>query len=138
MRTIIKICLTALPLLFASHAVALDLSKPFLCASLDVHECVDGARCREVLPEDVNAPTFFRVDMKKKQIRVSKSGEPTEIEHVDTLEGRIVLQGVEDGNPEIEDGAGWTMTIEEDTARMVVTATTRQAAIVIFGACTKF
>ena len=137
MTTFLKNGFTALLLLFASHAVALDMSGTVLCASIDVHECVDGAGCNEVLAEEVNAPTFFRIDVEKKQIRVSQSGEPSEIEQIEKLAGRIVMQGVEDGNPDTEDVSGWTIVIEDDTARMVATATTRQGAVVIFGACTE-
>ena len=70
MKKLLRISLATLPLLFASTASALDTSAPVLCASVDVHECVDGA--------------------------------------------------------------GWTIMVEQDTARMVATVATRQAAIVIF------
>jgi hypothetical protein len=123
--------------LLAGSATALDTSKPLLCASIDVNECVDGNGCSEVLAEEVDAPTFFRIDLGKKQVRVTKDGLPTKIEHLEEIEGRIVMQGVEEGNPDVNDGTGWTITIERDTARMVATATLHQAAIVIFGACTE-
>ncbi|MCZ6854630.1 MAG: hypothetical protein O7G86_11995 [Gammaproteobacteria bacterium] len=119
----------------AGSALAIDTSNPILCASLDVNECVDGAGCREVLAEEVNAPTFFRIDMKKMEIRVTKDAQPTKIELSESLEGRIVMQGIEDGNPDVDDGTGWTISIEEDTGRMVATAAIRQGAVVIFGAC---
>ncbi len=122
-------------LLLAGSASALDTSKPILCASLDVYECVDGSGCREVLPEEVDAPTFLRIDMKKMEIRVTEDAQPSKIELSESLEGRIVMQGIEDGNPDIDDGTGWTISIEEDTGRMVATAAIRQGAVVIFGAC---
>lgn len=123
--------------LLFTGASALDTSGPLLCASIEVNECVDGSGCDAVLAEEVNAPTFFRIDMKKKQVRVTKDGPPTTIERVEEVDGRIVMQGVEDGSPNLEDGTGWTISIEKDTARMVATAATLQAAIVIFGACTE-
>ena len=137
MRIIHKIGFTALLLLFAGNALALDTSGTVLCASIDVHECIDGGGCSEVLPEDVNAPTFFRVDIGNEQVRVSKSGEPARIENIEKLADRTILQGIQAESAKVEGGTGWTMTIENDTGRMVVTATTQQAAVVIFGACTE-
>ena len=49
MRTIHKIGFTGLLLLFAGYALALDTSGSVLCASINVHECVDGGGCTEVL-----------------------------------------------------------------------------------------
>ena len=137
MRTIHKIGFTGLLLLFAGYALALDTSGTVLCASIDVHECVDGGGCKEVLAEDVNAPTFFRVDVGNEQVRVSKSGEPARIENIEKLADRTILQGIQAESARVEGGTGWTMTIENDTGRMVVTATMQQAAVVIFGACTE-
>ena len=118
--------------------VALDKSEPLLCASIDVYECVDGAGCREVLPEDVNMPTFLWVNLKKKQISTSKDAEPTAIERIEETEGTTVLQGVDPGSSDLADGSGWTIEIEDGTGRMTSTAITRQAAVVIFGTCTEY
>ena len=130
--------LAALFLLASASALALDTSEPVLCASIDVHECVDGGACSDVLPEDVNAPTFFRIDLKKQTVRVTKSGDPEEAANFDRLSGRYVLQGVDHGAPDDTDGVAWSIQIEEDTARLAATALTRQAAIIIFGACTEY
>ena len=138
MKTILKIGLALLLFMATGPAVALDKSEPLLCASIQVNECVDGAGCREVLPEDVGMPTFFWVNMKKKEIRASKDSEPTAIERMENVEGRTVLQGADPGSADPADGSGWTMTIEDNTGRMTSTATTRQAAVVIFGTCTEY
>ena len=66
------VCLAGvLTLLAAGPAHAIDTSTPFLCATIQVHECIDGSACESVLPEDVNAPTFMRIDVKAKEIRVT-------------------------------------------------------------------
>ena len=104
---------------------------------MDVHECVDGSGCQEVLPEAVNAPTFFRLDLKKKHLIVRKDEAPNKAEVSRDLDGRIVMQGVAEGGEASNGGVAWTVMVEHDTARMVATASTRQAAIVIFGACTE-
>ena len=133
-------CKTAVAaiLAFASATVsAIDTSEPFLCASIQVNECIDGEGCQPVLPEEVNAPTFVRVDVKKKQLIVFDNVPPTKILSSTVVENRLILQGAEDGNPAQPDGTGWTMSIEEETGRFVGTAAVLQGAIVIFGACTE-
>ena len=126
-----------LALIGSGNCLALDSSKPILCATMDSHECVDGSGCRDVIPEEVSVPTFFRLDLKKGTVHVLKSEEPNQAEHYEEVDGRIVMQGVEDGLPEEVDGTAWTLMVEQSTGRMVGTAATRQAAIVIFGACTE-
>ena len=137
MKIYSKLVFAALPMLLAGKVMALDLSETILCASLDVYECVDGSGCNEVLAEDVNAPTFFRVNVEEKQVMVSKAGEPTEVEHYETIGGRVILQGVDASRQDAEVGVGWTVAIEEESGRMVSTVTIDQGAIVIFGACTE-
>jgi hypothetical protein len=123
--------------LFAGGVSALDTSKIILCAATDVIECAYGSDCDAVLPEEVNAPTFMRINIKKKEIIASQERPPTKIDHIEDVENRLVLQGVEDGSAQAGDGTGWTVSIDKQTARMVMTATVEQAAIVIFGACTE-
>jgi hypothetical protein len=125
-------------MLATASASAIDSSKPFLCASMQVHECIDGRGCEAVLPEDVAAPTFMRVNVRAKEIRVLKDAPPTKIRGVSRIEDRLVLQGAEDGNPNRPDGVGWTLSIENETGRFVATAAILQGAIVIFGACTEY
>ena len=137
MNKTLFISLAALSLSFAGSVLALDESAPILCASVDVMECVDGGKCRTVLPEDVNAPTFFRLDLEKKQVTVSKDAGPNKAENFAVLDGRIVMQGVDTGDDDALDSVAWTIQVEETTARMVATAVLYQAAIVIFGACTE-
>ena len=129
--------LAGVALVFSGSAAALDMSETVLCASMDVNECVDGGRCREVLPEEVNAPTFFRVDLKKQEIQVRKDEAPNKAEVFKKLDGRVVLQGTAEGRDAVVDGTAWTIMVEEETGRFVATAGMQQAALVIFGACTE-
>ncbi len=138
MKSIPRIGLALLFFLATGPAVALDKSEPLLCASIKISECVDGAGCRDVLPEDVNIPTFLWIDLKKKEISVSKDAEPTAIERMEDFEGHTLLQGADPGSADFADGGGWTITIEDDTGRMAGTAITRQAAVVFFGTCTEY
>ncbi len=125
-------------LALSGDVIAFDESTPILCASLDVRECVDGSGCERTLPEEVNAPTFIRIDLGKETVRIGQSTPPEKARHFERSNGRYILQGVDHGNPDVDsDGVAWTIVIENDTARMVATAAIHQAAIVIFGACTE-
>jgi len=76
--------------LLTGNALAIDTSEPILCASLDVFECVDGAGCEEVLPEDVDAPTFLWIDIGNKEIRASVEGGGSRIDHIEEVEDRLL------------------------------------------------
>ena len=131
--TALGACLLSIPV----FAQELDTSKLILCAVRDVHECVDGAPCQEVLHEEVSAPTFLRINMKKNEVIVTNERPASKIEHKEEVEGRIVMQGIEDGFEDRPDGVGWTLSIEKATARMVISAAAAQAAIIGFGSCTE-
>ena len=121
----------------STSAVALDTSVPLLCAVTQVQQCIDGRGCDLVLPEEVNAPTFLRVDMKKKQLRVTKSGEPAAIRYHQIVRERLVMMGAEDGTENQPGGGGWIMSIEQDTGRCAGSRVVEQASINLFGACTE-
>ena len=141
MRTVqISACavlVTALPLL--AWAGDFDGSKPLLCASVDVMECVPGDGCTKVTAEAIDAPQFFRVNLANKLItgrHVGGDELDSAIERSETVDGKLILQGAEDGLQGVRDGLGWSMAISEDTGKMVLSASGDAAAFVIFGACT--
>lgn len=137
MKQAALICMAAAALGLLNPALALDKSSPILCASTDVYECVDGRDCRTVLAEAVGAPTFFRIDLVKAQIKVSVQSDPLKAANFSELEDRWVLQGVNAEPSHNLGGTAWTISVEDATARMVATAVMDQAAVVIFGACTE-
>ncbi len=124
-------------LAFTGSAAALDTSEPFLCAVAQVNECLDGFGCEEVLPEMVGAPTFIWVDMKKNRIRTNQNADGARIANKMELDGRHLIQGAEDGNPDATDGAGWTLSIEDSTGRFAAAIAIEQATLSLFGACTE-
>ena len=114
-------------------AADFDGSKPILCASLDVLECVDGRDCEMVAAEDVDAPQFISVDLKHDKLQLDRSGRPqsAELRNRESLNGKLVLQGVG-----TETGLGWTFSVNEETGKFVLSASGDEVAFVIFGACT--
>jgi hypothetical protein len=107
-----------------------DGSKPFLCALMTSFECDQSNGCVQGTADDINAPRFVEVDMPKKRI-VSRLKEErtTEILSRTHIDGSVVLQGV-------QRGLGWSMSINETSGDMVLTASGPDAGFVVTGACT--
>ena len=121
------------------NAASFDGSKAMLCAMQSVTQCDAGADCVSVTPENVNLPDFFQIDVSGKVISSTpESGRDstTPIERSEILDGKLVLQGADDGVEDVRDGLGWTISINEETGKMVISASGDGFATVVFGACT--
>ncbi len=121
-----------------AHA-AIDGAKPVICAVAEVTECIPEEACQRVKAQDAGLPRFLRVDFKGEEItRIDPSGDDltSKIERRETVDGRLVLQGAEDGRDGVRDGIGWSLSIDEKTGDMVLTGSGASVAFVIFGACT--
>ena len=117
-----------------------DGSQPLLCASATAIECLRIAGCHQVPPEAIAAPTFMRFDFSKKTVSsIGTEGavKSSAIERSETVDGKLILQGAEDGVEGVRDGLGWTITISQETGRMVLTGSGDDVAFTIFGACTR-
>lgn len=128
------LCLLGAPALAGDF----DGSKTLICAAVDVTECFPGGKCQKVTAEEVNLPDFLRLNFKDKNIRATMVGREnleTDIERVETIDGKLMVQGAEDGREDTKDGLGWTMAIDEFSGKLVFTAAGADVAFVVFGAC---
>jgi hypothetical protein len=57
---------------------------------------------------------------------------------MENVDGKLILQGAEDGYEKSRDGFGWTLAISEENGRAVYTAAGEEEALVIFGATVPF
>jgi hypothetical protein len=88
--------------------------------------------------ESVDLPRFLKIDLNKKTIGPVSEGDTrpdSVIERMERVDGKLILQGAEDGYESVRDGLGWTIAISEGTGRVVMTASGDQVAFVVFGAC---
>jgi hypothetical protein len=116
-----------------------DGSQPLLCTVTDVTECLAGEKCKEVGAEAINLPRFLLIDVGKKTIHSKIKGDEarkSQIDLVKKVNGKLMLQGAEQGGDDITDGFGWTIAIMEDTGQMVLTASGYLVGDVAFGVCT--
>jgi len=129
------ICMFSLP----AVAGDFDGSKPMLCAVMDIVECGPDGNCQKVTVEDVSIPQFLKINSKEKKItatQTSGSKRSTTIKNIEHVDGKLILQGAEDGIEGVRDGVGWSLAIAEDTGKMVLTASGDEVGFVVFGACT--
>ena len=121
----------------AAAAADFDGTKPLLIAVNRVMECTPADACREVTPASVQLPQFLRIDFAKKAIlpaRASDNFPPSAIERIEVVDGKLILQGAEDGYEKMRDGLGWSMAISVESGQVVLTASGDEVAFVIFGA----
>ena len=139
-----KLTIVALSMLLAGLPLTLvaagiyDGSRPMMCATIEVVECVPRGGCQPVPAESVDAPRFIEVDVSKNKLsaRFANGERSSEIERTEAVDGKLMLQGVEDGRETERDGIGWTLSITEERGDMVLTGSGDNVAFVIFGSCT--
>ena len=139
-RYILIVCVFLCSIIAASAVEAGDFdgTRPLLVSVIRAIECVPDGSCREVPLASVELPQFLKIDFSKKTIRPAAADDKTPatvIERQEVVDGKLILQGAEDGYEKMRDGLGWTMAISEDTGQVVLTASGEQVAFVAFGAC---
>ena len=120
-------------------AAEFDGSEPLLCSSVTVNECLPNGDCERVSANSVNAPNFLRIDVKKKTVAnaaADATSPPNTIESSALLGDKLYLQGKDDGFEGVrDDGLAWSVSIDQETGEMVLTASGSEVAFVIFGSC---
>lgn len=137
MKTIGNIFLLAglLGLFSGVSAAPFDGENVLLCATQVVNQCDEGLDCGEVYPASANIPDFFVVDVANKNISAIGAQSVTMVERIEHLDGKLVLQGADDGLEDVRDGIAWTMTINEDSGKMILSGVGDGFVMVVFGAC---
>jgi hypothetical protein len=109
-----------------------DGSRPILCTTISATSCDPELGCETGSASHIDVPQFFRVDVKGKKIRGTRpSGNAIETKIVSTenQDGKLILQGVENGR-------GWSLLVDEQTGTMTIAVAGRSVSFVVFGACT--
>jgi hypothetical protein len=122
-----------------SGAAPFNGSDPMVCATIKAMECLQDGGCKEVTLESLALPPFVVIDADKMQIRPNRASDidrVSTIERKETVDGKLILQGAEDGLEDVRDGLGWTIAIGEETGRLVLTASGDGVAFIVYGACT--
>ena len=122
----------------SAQAGYFDGKHALLCSIYQLFECDHPNACVAVTPDEVNAMSHFDVDFKKKVITRAGEDSPqkSSIKHVHTdIDGKLIIQGVEDGAAEERDGAGWSVSIMDPEGTMVMAIAGDGFGIIGLGAC---
>lgn len=127
--------------MMTASAVAEDFdgSKELICSIMDIVECGPGGKCQQVTAEEVGIPHFLKINFKSKKITATHIGgskRSTDIENLEKIDGKVIIQGAEDGIENVRDGVGWSLAIAQESGKMVLTAAGDDVGFVVFGACT--
>jgi hypothetical protein len=125
--------------LSATAAADFDGSKPLLCSTVTVNECVPGGSCEQVRNVEIGAPDFIRIDVRKKTMSGTAKGAERPANKIDSsavLGNSLFLQGKASGLEHLpEDSLAWSISVDQATGEMVLTASGNEVAFVIFGSC---
>ena len=92
----------------------------------------------DVDPDAVGLPRNFFIDFKEKKLRPSKDSlvrKTSNIYRVEQIENKLILQGIDEGVENIDDGLAWSITISKKTGKVVLSASGDGVAYVVFGTC---
>jgi hypothetical protein len=134
---IAAICIFTLPL--SVQAGSFDGSRNLLCAPQIAIECGPDGKCEQAMAASVNLPNFFRIDFSNKELSAiseSENKRTSRIKSMEFLDGKLFLQGADDGVENVRDGLAWSMSISQDNGRLVISASGGNEAFVVFGVCT--
>ena len=141
MRSSIKTVLLAALMSFTATAASasfFDGKTPLLCSVHQLFECDPPNACVAVTPGEIRSVSHLYIDFSKKI--VTKAGEVSaqlsKITSIETnVDGKLIIQGIEDGEAEVRDGAGWTISIMDPEGTMVMAVAGDGFAVVGLGAC---
>ena len=116
---------------------AFDGRTPLLCTIAQLHECNPHAGCQLVPVETAADVRHLSFNFKNKTVRLAHwdPGLTSSIDGVDTIDDNLVVQGMDPGDEEAVDGAGWTLSVNKTYGTMVMTVSGRDVAFVGMGSC---
>ena len=116
-----------------------DGSKP-LSGSVDkIFEIYPSRINSNADPDTVGLPRKFYIDFKEKLVRPAKDSvtrRTSKIKRVEHIENKLLLQGIEEGVENVDDGLAWSIAISKKTGKVVLSASGDGVAYVVFGTCT--
>jgi hypothetical protein len=123
---------------FSVFAGDFDGSKPLYGTVNRILEINQFKINDNVDPDIVGLPQNFVIDFKARLIRPSKDSlvrKTSKIKHIEHLENKLILQGVEEGVENVDDGLAWSISISKKNGKVVLSASGDGVAYVLFGRC---
>lgn len=136
LRPIFLICFCLLPQ--AAFSGEFDGIKPLSGSVEKIVEINAFKIIDDVNPDTVGLPRNFVIDFKAKKLRPSKDSvvrKTSNIYRVEHIENKLILQGIDKGVENVDDGLAWSITISKKTGKVVLSASGDGLAYVVFGKC---
>ena len=113
-----------------------DGKRPLLCSAFRMFECEMATGCNPVTAEEIGTSGSWTLDFKKKEFTGnSENALPNAIEHVELLDGKLFLSGVQDGLPIERDGVAWSVAINNPDGLMTMMVAGEGFGLVGLGSC---
>ena len=134
MKTTIRQLMPFSLLLLASPLLAENVSEAerIVCATSTAVICVETGECFRIMPDEIDLPRFILVDTKKHTLsttRLSDRPRKTEVERFLQEDGRILMQGMDQGR-------AYSLGIEEDVGLLTGIMAKDGVTLSVFGDCT--
>ena len=116
-----------------------DGSKPLTGTVDKILEIYPAKINTDADPDTVGLPRNFLIDFEKKIVRPSKDSvvrRTSKIKHIEHIENKLMLQGIEEGVENVDDGLAWSIAISKQTGKVILSASGDGVAYVVFGTCT--
>lgn len=127
-----RLGLAALLAVWPLYADELTGADAILCSAVEATLCGADGECESGPPWNWQIPQFLEIDLKKKLIRTTQaSGEDrsTPIKNTERSDGKIFLQGVEQGR-------AFSFVISEQTGVASAAIAADEITVTVFAACT--
>jgi hypothetical protein len=129
-------CIVILPL--SAFPGDFDGSKP-LHGSVDKIVEINQFKIKDnANPDSVGLPRNFLIDFKDNIIRPTEDSvvrKTSKIDRIEYIENKLILQGVEEGVENVDDGLAWSIVISIKTGKVVLSAVGDGVGYVVFGKC---
>ncbi len=135
---LINICVLASLLPSFGLAGSFDGSQSLVCSVDDGRQFYVGGQTKPFDPQSVGLPRAFLIDFDSNRILPTKDSvvrRQAKIKRSEHVENKMILQGADDGVEGVDDGIGWSMAVEKNSGRFVISAAGDKVGYIVFGRC---
>jgi hypothetical protein len=127
----------ALALSAAALAASFDGKTNLICTVQQLYECTSFEGCQPVAAGVAAPLRHLDVDFAKRTVQLEdlQIALSSRIASTEVIEGKLILQGTDSGLKDSQDGAGWTMAVNQRYGSMILTVAGHDVAFVGLGAC---